>query len=152
MSVKIRLKRVGAKNTPMFRVVVTDGRSPRDGRFIEEIGTYAPTQKQGVNFEIQLDRADYWIGVGAQPSETVSGMIKKARKSADAEPAEDTPAEAAPAAAAPEPAAAEKPAPAAEATPAAEAPAPAEEPAAAAPATEAPAEKPAEPATDAAKA
>ena len=108
----------------MFRVVVTDGRSPRDGRFIEEIGTYAPTQKQGVNFEIQLDRADYWIGVGAQPSETVSGMIKKARKSADAEPAEDTPAEAAPA----------------------------EEPAAAAPATEAPAEKPAEPATDAAKA
>jgi small subunit ribosomal protein S16 len=155
MSVKIRLKRVGAKNTPMFRVVVTDGRSPRDGRFIEEIGTYAPTQKQGVNFEIQLDRADYWIGVGAQPSETVSGMIKKARKSADAEPAEDTPAEAAPAeaapaAAAPEPAAAEKPAPAAEATPAAEAPAPAEEPAA--PATEAPAEKPAEPATDAAKA
>ena len=61
----------------MFRVVVTDGRSPRDGRFIEEIGTYAPTQKQGVNFEIQLDRADYWIGVGAQPSETVSGMIKK---------------------------------------------------------------------------
>ena len=106
MSVKIRLKRVGAKNTPIFRVVVTDGRNPRDGRFIEEIGTYTPTKKQGVKFEIQLDRADYWIGVGAQPSETVSNMIKKARISADAAPAEAAPTpEPAAAEAAPEPAA-----------------------------------------------
>jgi len=94
----------------MFRVVVTDGRSPRDGRFIEEIGTYSPTQREGVNFEIQLDRADYWIGVGAQPSETVSGMIKKARKTADAAPAAAAPAPAPvaePAAAVAEPTAAE---------------------------------------------
>jgi len=140
MSVKIRLKRVGAKNSPVFRVVVTDGRSPRDGRFIEEIGTYTPTLKQGVKFDIQLDRADYWIGVGAQPSETVTSMIKKARLSADAEPAEE------PAAAAPAPA----PAPVAEAAPAAEAPTPAEEPAAA---EAAPADETAEaPADDAAKA
>ena len=84
MSVKIRLKRVGAKNNPIYRVVVTDGRNPRDGRFIEEIGTYTPTRKQGVKYEIKLDRVDYWIGVGAQPSETVSQMVKKARKAAAA--------------------------------------------------------------------
>jgi len=89
MAVKIRLKRVGARNNPVYRVVVTDGRSPRDGRFIEEIGTYIPTKKEGSKFDLQLDRAEYWIGVGAQPSETVTSMIKKARKAAKAEePAE----------------------------------------------------------------
>lgn len=157
MSVKIRLKRVGTKNTPVFRVVVTDGRSPRDGRFIEEIGTYTPTLQQGVKFDIQLDRADYWIGVGAQPSETVTSMIKKARLSANAAPAEKPaapaparkPAAAAPAPApAPTPVVAEKPAASAEAAPAAEAPAPAEEMAEAAPAEE----KAEAPADDAAKA
>lgn len=83
MAVKIRLKRIGTKNTPVFRIVVADGRSPRDGKFIEEIGTYQPLKKDD-NFSIKLDRADYWLKVGAQPSETVASFIKKARKSAPA--------------------------------------------------------------------
>ena len=77
MAVRIRLKRIGAKNTPVFRIVVADSRSPRDGKFIEEIGTYQPLQK-GDNFNIKLDRAKYWVEKGAQPSETVASMIKKA--------------------------------------------------------------------------
>ena len=83
MAVKIRLKRVGAKNTPAYRIVVADGRSPRDGKFIEEIGTYLPTQK-GEKVKINLDRAKYWVGVGAQPSDTVASFIKKASKAAAA--------------------------------------------------------------------
>ncbi len=79
MAVKIRLKRVGTKNTPAFRIVVADGRSPRDGKFIEEIGTYLPLQREN-NMKIKLDRANYWIGVGAQPSDTVASFIKKATK------------------------------------------------------------------------
>lgn len=81
MPVRIRLKRVGARNTPAFRVVVADGRSPRDGKFIEEIGTYLPGKKDN-NFEINLERADYWVSKGAQPSETVASFIKKARRAA----------------------------------------------------------------------
>ena len=73
------MKRVGAKNAPFFRVVVADGRSPRDGRFIEEIGTYQPLKK-GDNFSIKLERAKYWLSKGAQPSETVASFIKKAGK------------------------------------------------------------------------
>ena len=83
MAVKIRLKRIGTKNTPVFRIVVADGRSPRDGKFIEEIGTYHPLKKDD-NFNIKLDRAEHWIKVGAQPSETVASFIKKARKSSPA--------------------------------------------------------------------
>jgi small subunit ribosomal protein S16 len=81
MAVKIRLKRIGTKNTPVFRVVVADSRSPRDGKFIEEIGTYQPLKKDN-NFTIKLDRADHWLKHGAQPSETVASFIKKARKNA----------------------------------------------------------------------
>lgn len=81
MAVKIRLKRVGTKNHPAYRVVVADGRSPRDGKFIEEIGTYLPYQKKD-NFSLKLDRVDYWLKVGAQPSDTVASFIRKARKSA----------------------------------------------------------------------
>lgn len=81
MAVKIRMKRIGAKNTPIFRIVVADGRSPRDGKFIEEIGTYQPL-KAGDNFSIKLDRANYWISKGAQPSDTVASFIKKAGKAA----------------------------------------------------------------------
>jgi small subunit ribosomal protein S16 len=77
------MKRVGAKNAPFFRIVVADGRSPRDGRFIEEIGTYQPLKK-GDNCQINLDRAKYWISKGAQPSETVASFIKKAGKAAAA--------------------------------------------------------------------
>ncbi|PYJ03260.1 MAG: 30S ribosomal protein S16 [Verrucomicrobia bacterium] len=83
MSVKIRMKRVGAKNKPVFRIVVADGRSPRDGRFIEEIGTYQP-RKTGENFTLDMERAKYWLGKGAQPSETVASFIKKATKAAAA--------------------------------------------------------------------
>ena len=83
MAVRIRLKRIGAKNTPAFRIVVTDSRNPRDGRFIEEIGSYVPTRREN-KFTINLERAKYWVGVGAQPSETVNSMIKKAAKAAAA--------------------------------------------------------------------
>jgi small subunit ribosomal protein S16 len=83
MAVRIRMKRIGAKNTPVFRIVVADSRSPRDGKFIEEIGTYQPLQK-GNNFNLNLERAKYWVDKGAQPSETVASMIKKAGKAAAA--------------------------------------------------------------------
>jgi len=83
MSVKIRMKRVGAKNTPAFRIVVADSRSPRDGKCIEELGTYLPLKK-GDNYTLKLDRADYWLSKGAQPSDTVASFIKKAKKSATA--------------------------------------------------------------------
>jgi small subunit ribosomal protein S16 len=79
MAVKIRMKRVGTKNLPVFRIVVADGRSPRDGKFIEEIGTYQPLKK-GDNFTLNLDRANYWISKGAQPSDTVASFLKKAGK------------------------------------------------------------------------
>ena len=75
------MKRVGTKNTPVFRIVVADGRSPRDGKFIEELGTYQPLQK-GDNFVLNLERAKYWVSKGAQPSDTVASFIKKAAKAA----------------------------------------------------------------------
>lgn len=81
MAVKIRMKRVGTKNTPVYRIVVADGRSPRDGKFIEEIGTYQPLKKDS-NFVLDLERANYWVGKGAQPSETVASFMKKAAKAA----------------------------------------------------------------------
>ena len=77
------MKRVGAKNTPVFRIVVADGRSPRDGKFIEEIGTYQPL-KQGDNFKLDMDRVTYWVSKGAQPSDTVASFIKKLTKAAAA--------------------------------------------------------------------
>ena len=83
MAVKIRMKRVGAKNAPVFRIVVADGRSPRDGKFIEEIGTYQPRRKDN-NFTLDLDRAKYWLSKGAQPSDTVASFIKRATKAATA--------------------------------------------------------------------
>ena len=87
--VKIRLRRFGKRNTPVYRVVVADGRSPRDGRIIEEIGTYDPLLKNN-NFTLKLDRVDYWLGVGAQTSDTVASFIKKARKAGDEAPEEGT--------------------------------------------------------------
>jgi len=79
--VRIRLRREGAKNTPYYRIAVADARSPRDGKFIELIGNYDP-KKQGVNWKIDLDRAEYWIKEGAQPSETVASFIRKSRTAA----------------------------------------------------------------------
>lgn len=81
MAVKIRLKRIGAKNHPVYRVVVADERSPRDGKFIEEIGTYNPQLKDNTT-SLKLDRADYWIQKGAQPSDTVASFLRKARRAA----------------------------------------------------------------------
>jgi small subunit ribosomal protein S16 len=83
MAARIRLKRTGTKNAPAFRIVVTDARSPRDGRFIEELGTYHPTRK-GNNYTLDLERAKYWLSQGAQPSETVASFVRKAVKAAAA--------------------------------------------------------------------
>ena len=76
MAVKIRLKRVGAKKAPYYRIVVADSRSPRDGKFIEEIGHYNPVANP-VELKINDERAKYWLGVGAQPTDTVRGLLKK---------------------------------------------------------------------------
>ncbi|MCL2839015.1 MAG: 30S ribosomal protein S16 [Oscillospiraceae bacterium] len=74
--VKIRLRRMGAKKAPFYRVVVADSRYPRDGRFIEEIGTYNPlTDPATIN--IDADKAKTWIGNGAQPTDTVRALLKK---------------------------------------------------------------------------
>jgi small subunit ribosomal protein S16 len=78
MAVAIRLRREGAKNSPYYKVVVADQRSPRDGKFIEIIGNYDPKQK-GSNAHIDVARADYWIKCGARPSDTVRSIIKKVR-------------------------------------------------------------------------
>jgi small subunit ribosomal protein S16 len=83
MAVAIRLKREGAKNHPFYKIVVADQRKPRDGKFIEIIGSYDP-KKEGENFVIELDRAKYWVGVGARPSQTVGSIINKASKKAEA--------------------------------------------------------------------
>ncbi len=79
MAVKIRLRRVGTKNVPCYRIVVADGRSPRDGRFIENIGTYDP-EKGGHQFQGGPGTGEHWIGLGAQPSDTVRSILKKAEK------------------------------------------------------------------------
>jgi len=81
MAVSIRLRREGTKNRPFYRVVVADRRSPRDGKFLEVIGSYDP-RKQGENYQLNLERVEYWVKNGAQPSETVASMIRKAKKKA----------------------------------------------------------------------
>ena len=75
--VKIRLRRVGAKKAPFYRVVVADSHFARDGRFIEEIGTYDPLTEPPA-IKIDMERAKYWISNGAQPTDTVRGLLKKA--------------------------------------------------------------------------
>ena len=75
--VKIRLKRMGQKKAPFYRIVVSDSRSPRDGRFIEEIGTYDPVAEPSV-LKVDAERAQAWIKTGAQPTETVKALLKKA--------------------------------------------------------------------------
>ena len=106
MAVSIRLRREGARNRPYYKVVVADSRSPRDGKFIEIIGTYDP-KKSDNNSTLKLDRIDHWISQGAQPSDTVRSLIKRNKKQAASAPAEEAasaPAEAAaPAAVAEEP-------------------------------------------------
>ena len=75
--VKIRLRRMGAKKAPFYRIVVADSRYPRDGRFIEEIGTYDP-KANPAELKVDVERAQAWIKTGAQPTETVKSLLKKA--------------------------------------------------------------------------
>src|SRR5437660_8210860 len=138
MAVSIRLRREGSLNRPYYKVVVTDSRSPRDGKFIEIVGTYDP-KKTGHNSTLKLDRIEHWLSKGAQPSDTVRSLIKKnknpeaaakkaasaaAKKAARAPKAAPVPVATEPAPA-PEPATSEAPPPTAEtsAVPPAEPPA-----------------------------
>ena len=89
MAVSIRLRREGAKNRPYYRVVVADSHSPRDGKFIEILGTYDPILT-GQNSSFNVERAEYWISKGAQPSDTVRSLIKKQKKMGAAEPATES--------------------------------------------------------------
>ncbi len=81
MAVRIRLKRTGGTNDACYRVVAADSRSPRDGSFIEQLGWYDP-KKKGVNFELKLERIEYWKNQGARLSDTVVSLVKKAKKAA----------------------------------------------------------------------
>ena len=78
MSVRMRLARAGAKKAPFYRVVVANSRNARDGRFIEHIGVYDPTRNPA-EVRFKMDRVDYWLSQGAQPSETVAQLINKTR-------------------------------------------------------------------------
>jgi small subunit ribosomal protein S16 len=84
MPVKIRLRRMGRKKQPHFRVVIADGRSPRDGRFVETIGYYKPLSDPA-RLVLDLARVDHWLGEGASPSDTVKSLIAKARKGGTAD-------------------------------------------------------------------
>jgi small subunit ribosomal protein S16 len=93
MAVSIRLRREGAKNRPYYKVVVADSRSPRDGKFIEIIGTYDP-KVEGDNSTLKVDRAEHWIARGAQASDTVRSLLKKSKaRAAVSSAAESAPAE-----------------------------------------------------------
>lgn len=76
MAVKIRLRRMGAKKNPFYRIVVADSRYPRDGRFIEEVGTYDP-MKEPSEVKVDADKVKTWIANGAQPTDTVKALLKK---------------------------------------------------------------------------
>jgi small subunit ribosomal protein S16 len=84
MAVKIRLSRAGARNRPYYRIVVSDARSPRDGRFIEMVGTYDP-RANPARVTVKRDRIDHWVGMGAQATRTVAQLLRRAR---EAEPKE----------------------------------------------------------------
>lgn len=80
--VRLRLTRLGAKGKPFYRIIAADSRSPRDGRFIEQLGHFNPMTEPN-DLKVDLERVDYWISVGAQPSDTVSNLISKARKATE---------------------------------------------------------------------
>ena len=82
MAVKIRLKRIGKKKKPFYRIVVADSRFPRDGRFIEEIGYYNPL-KDPAEVKIDIEKVDNWVKNGAQPTDTVKAIIKKYKKNGE---------------------------------------------------------------------
>ena len=77
MAVKIRLRREGRKKTPMYRIVVADSKSPRDGRFIEILGQYQPRGGENA-INLDVDRVNHWLNVGAQPTDTVRSLIRRA--------------------------------------------------------------------------
>ncbi len=83
MSVSLRLTRVGAKKAPFYRIVAADSRSPRDGRFIEQLGIYDPLRTPP-ELRLNVERASYWLQNGAQASDTVDGLLRTARKAAEA--------------------------------------------------------------------
>ncbi|MEJ2154567.1 MAG: 30S ribosomal protein S16 [Desulfobacteraceae bacterium] len=85
MAVKIRLARHGAKKRPFYRIVVADSESPRDGRFLENVGTYNPL-KEPAEVTLKSDRIEYWIGQGALPSDTVKSLLKKEAAAAQTTP------------------------------------------------------------------
>ena len=85
MALKIKLQRGGATHNPIYRIVVAEARGRRDGRFVEKLGTYAPrAQGQQIELTLDVERADYWTSVGAKATETVGGLIKRARKAVPA--------------------------------------------------------------------
>ena len=77
MAVKIRLRRVGRKKAPMYRIVIADSRSPRDGKFIEIVGQYAPRQTEK-SLELKTERVNHWLDVGAEPTDTVRSLLRRA--------------------------------------------------------------------------
>ena len=79
MAVKLRLQRFGTKKRPYYRIVAADGRMPRDGRFLEQIGTYDP-MTEPANLRFKTDRLDHWLSVGAQPSDTVASLVRRFRR------------------------------------------------------------------------
>lgn len=83
MAVKIRLKRTGSKRRPFYRIVVMDSRAPRDGRPIEEVGRYSPVMPVEQCVTVALDRIEYWKGHGAQMTETVRSLLKRAARNAN---------------------------------------------------------------------
>jgi small subunit ribosomal protein S16 len=89
MSVRVRLTRVGSKKNPIWRVVVADQRSPRDGRFIETIGHYNP-QTEPSTIVVDKDRYEHWVARGAQPTGTVKSLMRASSRSQPAEPAESS--------------------------------------------------------------
>ncbi|MGC6415554.1 MAG: 30S ribosomal protein S16 [Bradymonadia bacterium] len=83
MAVKIRLQRFGSKKRPYYRIVAADGRMPRDGRFLEQVGTYDP-MKNPAEIRFKTDRLQHWLSVGAQPSDTVASLVRRHRRTAEA--------------------------------------------------------------------
>lgn len=85
MALRIRLQRGGSTHNPVYRVVVAENTARRDGRFVDILGTYAPKARgNDLEYRLKLDRVDYWMGVGAKPTNTVANLIRRARREAPA--------------------------------------------------------------------
>ena len=83
MAVKVRMRRMGSNKKPFFRIVATDERAPQTGRYLENVGWYDPNSDKAVNYELKLDRIDFWKGKGAIITAAVASLVKRARKSAE---------------------------------------------------------------------